>query len=80
MFACKPVINTEDPVPLNVLVPGKILTTQEPLEGSPVNKTDPVAEEQVGCVMVEIVGGLHKQEFTVYVALVRQLVELANAA
>ena len=80
MFAVKPVINTEDPVPLNVLVPGKILTTQEPLEGRPVNKTDPVAEEQVGCVMVEIVGGLHKQEFTVYVALVRQLVELANAA
>jgi hypothetical protein len=80
VFAVKPVINTEDPVPLNVLVPGKILTTQEPLEGRPVNKTDPVAEEQVGCVMVEIVGGLHKQEFTVYVALVRQLVELANAA
>ena len=80
MFAVKPVINTEDPDPLNVPVPGKIFTTQELLEGRPVNKTDPVAEEQVGCVMVEIVGGLHKQEFTVYVALVRQLVELANAA
>ena len=80
MFACRPVTNTEDPDPLNVAVPGKMFTTQEPLEGRSVNKTDPVAKEQVGCVIVEMVGGLHEQEFTVYVALVRQLLELENAA
>ena len=48
VFACKAVINVEVPVPLTVMFPGKIFITQEPLEGRPVNKTDPVAEEQVG--------------------------------
>jgi hypothetical protein len=79
-LACNPVTKVEVPVPLIVEFPGKILTTHVPLDGRPVNKTDPVAEEQEGCVIVETIGALQEHEFTVYVALVRQLLELANPA
>jgi len=46
------------PVPVVVVPPGVLVRVQLPVEGSPFNTTLPVATEQVGWVIVPIVGAV----------------------
>jgi hypothetical protein len=41
-----------------VTVPGVLVNVQVPVAGRPLNTTLPVAEAQVGCVMVPTVGAV----------------------
>ena len=56
-----PAVNPETvvPVPVPVIAPGLIV--QLPDDGKPLNATDPVATEQVGCVIVPTVGAAGKE-------------------
>lgn len=44
------------PVPVKVVPPGYLVSVHEPVEGSPLNTTLPVAKEEVGWVMVPTTG------------------------
>ena len=44
------------PVPVVVTAPGVLVKVHVPLDGNPLNTTLPVANAQVGCVMVPTVG------------------------
>jgi hypothetical protein len=46
------------PVPVVVVPPGVQVNVQVPVAGRPFNTTLPVAEAQVGCVMVPTVGAV----------------------
>ncbi len=46
------------PVPVVTTEPGVLVNVQVPVAGRPLNTTLPVAETQVGCVMVPTVGAV----------------------
>jgi hypothetical protein len=46
------------PVPVVVTLPGLRVIVHVPAAGSPFRTTDPVATEQVGCVILPIVGAV----------------------
>ena len=56
MPAARPVIVELTPVPVLVVPPGVTVKVHVPDVGKPLKTTSPVATEQVGCVIVPIVG------------------------
>lgn len=53
-----PEITDDVPVPVVVIPPGDLVTVQVPLEGSPVNSTEPVVTPQAGWVIVPVPGAV----------------------
>jgi hypothetical protein len=54
--ATRPDIVVLIPVPLEVAPPGDLVSVHEPVEGSPLITTLPVAIEQVGWVIIPMMG------------------------
>ena len=52
----RPLIAAEVPVPVEVTLPGLRVSVHVPGDGNPLSVNDPVAKEQVGCVIVPTVG------------------------
>jgi len=51
-----PEIVVVDPLPVDVTLPGDLVTVHVPDEGNPVKGTLPVATEHVGCTAIPVIG------------------------
>ena len=58
MLADRPDMVLLVPVPVVVVLPGVLVNVQVPVDGKPFNTTLPVANAQVGCVMVPTAGAV----------------------
>jgi hypothetical protein len=56
VFAARPVIVAVVPVPVDVTLPGVLVSVHVPAAGNPPSTTEPVAVAQVGCVIAPTVG------------------------